>query len=169
MTEIATTILLPEELTAVNINPQTYLATDYLNHFNEVIMLINMLPDMPDMLDDVLEWQPKSYPTHFAQSGFVGRDLAIKAYHCAPRSIRKHFDAVIAEIDTLLLETIRELRHYRDNNSDIQRIAFQALSDLHALVENASGVINGAESCAIDHNDPESHAQTTIDAVFARA
>ena len=32
------------------INSQTLLATDYLNHFNEVVMLLEMIPDMPDMM-----------------------------------------------------------------------------------------------------------------------
>ena len=34
-------------LRAANINPRTGLATDYLNHFNEAIMLLEMIPDMP--------------------------------------------------------------------------------------------------------------------------
>jgi len=38
------------------INSQTLLATDYLNHFNEVVMLLEMIPDMPDMMDMVQEW-----------------------------------------------------------------------------------------------------------------
>ncbi|MDP3655070.1 MAG: hypothetical protein Q8R67_25705, partial [Rhodoferax sp.] len=33
-------------LRAANINPRTGLATDYLNHFNEAIMLLEMVPDM---------------------------------------------------------------------------------------------------------------------------
>ena len=33
-----------------NVNEQTLLATDYLNHFNEVVMLLEMQPDMPDMI-----------------------------------------------------------------------------------------------------------------------
>ncbi|MEO8318885.1 MAG: hypothetical protein ABI561_11235, partial [Bradyrhizobium sp.] len=36
------------QLKAANINPRTGLATDYLNHFNEAIMLLEMVPDMPE-------------------------------------------------------------------------------------------------------------------------
>src|SRR5262245_28249336 len=43
-----------------NINPRTGLATDYLNHFNEAIMLLEMIPDMPECADDFLEWRPLS-------------------------------------------------------------------------------------------------------------
>ena len=35
------------------INPSTLLATDYLNHFNEVIMTVDMVPDMPELFDEV--------------------------------------------------------------------------------------------------------------------
>ena len=54
-------VLSAAALTAANINPSTGLATDYLNHFNEVVMLMEMLPDMPDCAEDVLEWQPLDY------------------------------------------------------------------------------------------------------------
>src|ERR1700741_487675 len=53
-----------EELRAANINPRTGLATDYLNHFNEAIMLLEMIPDMPDCAEDFLSWGPLSYSEH---------------------------------------------------------------------------------------------------------
>ena len=48
-------------LRAANINPRTGLATDYLNHFNEAIMLLEMIPDMPECAEDFLTWTPLSY------------------------------------------------------------------------------------------------------------
>jgi hypothetical protein len=50
-------------LRAANINPRTGLATDYLNHFNEAIMLLEMIPDMPECAEDFLLWYPLSYPS----------------------------------------------------------------------------------------------------------
>ena len=41
-------------LRAANINPHTGLATDYLNHFNEAVMLLEMVPDMPECAEDFL-------------------------------------------------------------------------------------------------------------------
>src|SRR5277367_3008540 len=70
-------------LLAANINPRTGLATDYLNHFNEAIMLLEMIPDMPECSEDFLEWQPLSYSEHFTASNFRARDLAIEAYEAA--------------------------------------------------------------------------------------
>ena len=68
--------------------PAPGLATDYLNHFNEAIMLLEMVPDMPECAEDFLTWTPLSYAEHFWASNFKARDLAIEAYECvrAPRS-----------------------------------------------------------------------------------
>ena len=41
-------------LADANINPATGLATDYLNHFNEAIMLLEMLSSCPECRDDFL-------------------------------------------------------------------------------------------------------------------
>src|SRR5256886_5047348 len=38
-------------LRTANINPRTGLATDYLNHCNEAIILLEMIPDMPKCAD----------------------------------------------------------------------------------------------------------------------
>src|SRR5690242_21275670 len=83
-----------EELSAANINPRTGLATDYLNHFNEAIMLLEMIPDIPDCAADFMDWQPLTYPEHFMASNFKARDLAIEAYEQADPDIRARFDNV---------------------------------------------------------------------------
>ena len=49
------------KLADANINPRTGLATDYLNHFNEAIMLLEMLSSGPECIADFLDWKAKSY------------------------------------------------------------------------------------------------------------
>src|SRR5438270_13934262 len=80
------------QLKAANINPRTGLATDYLNHFNEAIMLLEMVPDMPECAEDFLTWTPLSYAEHFVASNFKDRDLAIEAYEMTEPTIRAEFD-----------------------------------------------------------------------------
>ena len=75
------------KLRAANINPRTGLATDYLNHFNEAIMLLEMIPDMPECAEDFLTWTPLSYAEHFIASNFKARDLAIEAYESADTKV----------------------------------------------------------------------------------
>src|SRR6202023_2434077 len=81
-------------LRAANINPRTGLATDYLNHFNEAIMLLEMIPDIPECAEDFLAWTPLSYADHFTASNFKARDLAISAYDSADAGIRAAFDNI---------------------------------------------------------------------------
>src|SRR5438105_9348396 len=82
------------QLRAANINPRTGLATDYLNHFNEAVMLLEMIPDMPECAEDFLGWHPLTYREHFMASNFKARDLAIEAYHAADEAIRTEFDNI---------------------------------------------------------------------------
>jgi hypothetical protein len=78
-------------LADANINPATGLATDYLNHFNEAVMLLEMLSMCPDCLDDFRGWRPLSYREHFEASRFKGRDMAIAAYDGAePPRLSRH-------------------------------------------------------------------------------
>src|ERR1700716_1527113 len=83
---------LAAQLQAANINPRTGLATDYLNHFNEAVMLLEMIPDMPECAEDFLDWHPLSYAEHFTASNSKARDLAISAYDSAAPAIRAEFD-----------------------------------------------------------------------------
>src|SRR6201982_411706 len=88
-------------LKAANINPRTGLATDYLNHFNEAIMLLEMIPDMPDCAIDFLEWRPLSYSEHFHAPNFQARDLAISAYEQADPAIRAEFDQLTSTMTSI--------------------------------------------------------------------
>src|SRR3982074_38126 len=81
-------------LRAANITPRTGLASDYLNHFNEAIMLLEMIPDLPQCAEDFLLWYPLSYREHFTASHFKARDLAIEAYDSADPAIRAEFDNI---------------------------------------------------------------------------
>ena len=81
-------------LAEANINPATGLATDYLNHFNEAIMLLEMLSSCPDCRDDFLGWRPMSYREHFEASRFKGRAMAIAAYDAADPSLRGCLDTL---------------------------------------------------------------------------
>src|SRR6202162_341706 len=89
-------------LLAANINPRTGLATDYLNHFNEAIMLLEMVPDMPECAEDFLSWKPLSYAEHFTAPNFKARDLAIAAYDSADANLRAEFDNITNAMTSIL-------------------------------------------------------------------
>ena len=93
-------------LADANINPATGLATDYLNHFNEAIMLLEMLSSCPGCLDDIRGWRPMSYREHFEASRFKGRVLAIAAYDAADPDLRGCLDTLAGTM-TAVLEATR--------------------------------------------------------------
>src|SRR5246127_4128188 len=97
-------------LRAANINPRTGLATDYLNHFNEAVMLLEMIPDMPECAEDFLAWRPLSYAEHFTASNFKARDLAIAAYESADARIRAEFDNVTSTMTSILTAVSTAMR-----------------------------------------------------------
>ncbi len=100
---------LKPKLAEANINPESFLATDYLNHFNEIVMILEMVPEMPTMVEDAQDWQPASYPDHFHQSGFAGKEIAIQAYALAPAEIRDAFEKVVEDLDRVVLSTLSAL------------------------------------------------------------
>ena len=97
------------QLAAANINPESFLATDYLNHFNEIVMLMEMVPDMPELLEEAIEWSPKTYAQHFEESGFQAKALAIRAYNIAPAVFKLPFDRVCAEMQGIIQATVNGL------------------------------------------------------------
>jgi hypothetical protein len=130
------------ELRAANINPRTGLATDYLNHFNEAIMLLEMIPDMPDCAEDFLTWQPLSYREHFAASNFRARELAIAAYDSADPGIRGELDAITCAMTSILTAVGAAMREARRDKTRAT-LAEQAIGWVKPLVTLAGGIING--------------------------
>ncbi len=147
--------LSPERLRAANIHPETGLATDYLNHFNEVVMLLEMLPDMPEAAADVFAWAPASYETHFERSGFAGRALALAAWRAADPSIREGLEGVVARLDAAIAQAQQLAR-----DGDVGAASRLASSEIQPLIADASAVIHGRLP------DAGSAAQSDVDALF---
>ncbi len=130
-----------------NINQETLLATDYLNHFNEIIMLLEMVPMMPDCLEDAKAWVPKSYEEHFRDSAFTDKELAILAYQQAPEKFRLPFDSAIEQMNTLVAEGLKEVEQAVESGEE-GRIELAVSSVTRALtrsIEMASAIIHGHE------------------------
>ena len=138
------------ELRAANINPRTGLATDYLNHFNEAVMLLEMIPDMPECAEDFLTWQPLSYAEHFTASNFKARDLAIEAYNAADARIRTDFDNVTSAITSILTAVSTAMRDTAADKTRA-RLAEQATGWLKPLVTQAGGIINGDGTADVEY------------------
>jgi hypothetical protein len=132
-----------------HINPSTGLATDYLNHFNEAIMLLELLPDCPDCRTDFLAWRPMSYREHFAASRFKARDLAIASYEAADPALRHCLDALAGTMNAVLEATRAAMTSALAPQAEAE-IARHAAAWLKPLVARAGAVINGSGNAGAD-------------------
>jgi hypothetical protein len=138
------------QLWAANINPRTGLATDYLNHFNEAVMLLEMIPDMPECADDFLVWRPMSYAEHFTASNLKARDLAISANEATDPSIRAEFDNITSAMTSILTAVSTAMREARQDKTRAT-LAEQATGWVKPLVALAGGMINGGAEADVDY------------------
>ena len=129
-------------LASANINPATGLATDYLNHFNEAIMLLEMLESCPECAEDFRAWRPMSYREHFAQPQYKHRAIAIDAYEQAD-PIARHYLDTLADAMTDVLQATRKAFVADLPPSAAIQLAERTAAWLRPLVARAAAVING--------------------------
>jgi hypothetical protein len=144
-------------LAQANIMPATGLATDYLNVFNEAIMLFGLLPEMPDMIEELLVWQPLTYPQHFIRTGFAAKELAILAYENAAPELKEPFDALADAAATLVAHAITTAHGLIDQPHALAEFVMQTNPLLQSAIETLDGMIHGGHVGG---------AQDDIDALF---
>lgn len=142
-----------------NINPVTGLSTDYLNHFAEAVMALEMADHMPECLDDLRDWQPRTYAEHFATSRFSNRDVVVRAYHAADPAVRAALDAAAETLNATLAAT----RDAAIRMANTDALARYSLSVVRPLIARIAALINGTAEAA-----GQASAQAEIDAMFGR-
>ncbi len=159
-----------------NVNSETLLTTDYLNHFNEIIMLLELVPSAPTKFAaELAGWQHESYEEHFTHSGFRDKELAIIGYRNAPEEVRRAFDSSVADLETemvILLQQVQEKIAAGDTEG-LSRLCNEAVPQLQNYIQITAGIVNGsvpggpeaAETGTASNNDSVS-AQSAVDALF---
>lgn len=129
-----------------NIDPQTLLATDYLNHFNEIVMLLDLIPDMPECLEDAVAWAPKSYQDHFRDSQFRDRELAVEAYEHVPECYREPFDDVISQMNRIVPWGLQRIRDSlsEEQSERLRMVCSEVSLRLQKMIDIASAIIHGS-------------------------
>ncbi len=132
-----------------NVNPKTGLATDYLNLFNEYIMLAEMVNDGLMEENELKNWKESDYESHFIKTGFRGVDIVLSAYYHMDKNVKSQFIDEVNKLISLIknhqkypLSKLSEIKHQRDL--------------VEAII--AKGTPIG--------EDEHSHAQEDIDALF---
>lgn len=144
----------PEDgaLLAANVNLESGLATDFLNLFNEYIMLAELVADGSMDHDVLSDWLPIDYETHFARSGFEGADIVLACFRSLPCCFRHAFDAAVNPLISLILA------HQETDPPPVQ-----IMEDIKHHRDVVAAIISVPVS--IDMNDSED-AQAAIDALF---
>jgi hypothetical protein len=150
-------LLDPMALAAANINPKTGLATDYLNVFNEAVMLFGLLAEMPDMLDELKHWEPLTYEEHFARSGFQAKELAVSAYRHSDPTVKEPFDRLSAELSKLLKDAITQVEAAILQGEDISDFVSESSFGLRSAIMMLDSMVHGGDMGG---------AQDDIDALF---
>ena len=146
-----------------NINPSTGLSTDYLNHFTEAVMVLEMVGTVPECVDDLRAWQAKTYAEHFAASHFSNRDTIIAAYQSADPTVRAALDRTSDVLNAMVRRT-RELVLQHIGTAEVEAIARRALDRLRPLVALTAALINGTTAETANRRGP----QAAVDAIFGR-
>jgi hypothetical protein len=148
-----------ERVAGTTIDERTLLSTDYFNSFNEVVMLLGMVADMPEVIDDIRAWKFRTYEEHFRESGLPFAALAIEAYAEAPADIRNRFESTICELHKTIEEARRMIGPAAspDEQKKFQINAKHYSTFLQSLIEIGSGIVHTADM-KID--------QSSVDAMF---
>jgi hypothetical protein len=127
-----------------NINEETFLASDYLNQFHELVMLLEALPVDPSAFGpDLHRWQAVDYEEHFSRSALSNKDLAIAAYRRAPEKVREQFDAAVARLQAEALRVVAAVGQALDSENDVNMTCSGAASRLRVLIDDANAIANG--------------------------
>jgi hypothetical protein len=157
--------LTPGQLAEGNINAVTGLATDYLNHFNEAIMVLELIPSMPACIEDLMDWNVTTYREHFLATHQKHRDVVLTAYETADPQAREQLEQVVENMNAILTATRDALR--LDLTTTVAAaLARDAASMLKPLVARAGAVINGLK---VDGDLPLTGVpQAAVDALMRR-
>lgn len=159
--------LTPEMLAKANVHSVSGLATDYLNVFNEALMLLSLAGDEPEMLEELADWTAPDYATHFQQSGFAARDVIIAAYETAPQAVRAPFDAAAAQLAAAIQKVVAQLTRAQAAGGDLPAMIQVVTESLQRDIARLDALIHGGAEALASNASDGSGAQASIDALFA--
>lgn len=130
------------------VNPNSGIANDYLNHFNEILLLIENLPALlPEMIEEIMAWKPIGYREYFANSALPGGKQAIQIYNSLNKNFREDFESMVALLDQIVLRSIAIVTDHRapDGSLDpdgIEDVCEQLAADMRVVLERAADLVN---------------------------
>jgi hypothetical protein len=137
-----------EAQAAALVNPESGIANDYLNHFNEVFLMIENLPVLlPEMVDELMQWRPMSYVEYFQRSPLPASAETLKIYETLDDSFRADFEAMIVLLDRSVLQCVELISAHRLPDGTIEPEAITEMcekyaNDLRAVLDRTADLVN---------------------------
>ncbi len=141
------------------INPLTWLATDFLNQYNEIAMMLENIDAWPEGLFELKAWVPLDYEQHFARSGLSDSGLVIAAFQHAPDAPRKRFELLVTGTNQMVVTALAALLNDFEGDDWHPLLAPAAVlaTEIRAQVSKLRRLIN------VENTNIE---QDSIDAMF---
>ncbi len=150
------------------INRVTGLSTDYFNHHNEAVMLLDLIADMPEVVEDLAAWRPVSYREHFETSSLGIAEAAIAGYEAAPADIRAVFDEAVTVLDAFLSDAIRLVIDLVDSGdmAAAGAVGAEASKFARRVIAHASALVNGSRPDVFAERRAAEQTEALINALF---
>jgi len=119
----------------------------YLHQFDEMVKLIEKLPETPELIDNFMTWQPMSFQDYFSTAAMPGRASAADVYASLNRCVRQNFEGVAEDLDRKALGAVAVIRrHYKThgeaNPEVISQICARAGNHLREVLGRANELVN---------------------------
>ncbi|MCL2474261.1 MAG: hypothetical protein FWF23_05130 [Alphaproteobacteria bacterium] len=134
-----------KKIEGTNIDPVSFLSTDYFNTFNSVIMLIDMLKDDHTLLEEIENWEFLTYLEHFQQSTLDFAPLAIELYDYAPKDTRDALEKTAYKLKEMIESVPDIMRQKLDAETDTNEFTYAAsllAEQIKSLIETGNSIIH---------------------------
>ncbi len=155
----------PELFSRANslVNPKSGIANDYLNVLNEISMLVENYPAMPEFYDTIVGWKTTGYTEYFQNSNLPGSDAALKSWEITRAELREAFETLICEVETLASRAKSNITSHAERQLDdraIESICADLAESMRACIMRATHIVNNGTVLPLDN------AQERADAIM---
>lgn len=122
----------------------TVLTTDYINHLGALAMLLEIVPDFPEAMSDLLAWQPLSYEAHVRAITFTDPAPLLAYYEALEPAMKTPFDTAADSANQYGIRLIGLLTRLEMTEADRRDLCLIGNATLNAFIQRINGLIAGA-------------------------
>jgi hypothetical protein len=130
---------------SIGIDAGSGLASDYLNQFNEVSMILDMAAEDCELLEELEGWSPRGYVEHFENSSFADTPLVLEAWRLSPPETRRRFEEQALRLGDSIREALEQLARESADRALSERSRALA-ADVRESIDSLSTLIHPGEA-----------------------